>query len=42
MNDVLFDTLDEVCLITLNRPAKRNAVHRPMATALRQASRPSF
>ena len=37
MNDVLFDTLDEVCLITLNRPAKRNAVHRPMATALRQA-----
>ena len=37
MSDVLFAADGPVCLITLNRPAKRNAVHRPMAEALRAA-----
>jgi len=37
MSDVLFAANGPVCLITLNRPAKRNAVHRPMAEALRAA-----
>ena len=34
---VLFEALDAVCRITLNRPERRNAVHRPMAEALRAA-----
>jgi enoyl-CoA hydratase len=34
---VLFETRGALCVITLNRPEKRNAVHRPMATALREA-----
>lgn len=37
MNDVLYETRDTVALITLNRPGQRNAVHRPMADALRAA-----
>ena len=37
MSDVLYATEGPVCRITLNRPDRRNAVHRPMATALRQA-----
>ncbi len=37
MPDVLYATHGPVCVITLNRPAKRNAVHRPMAEALRAA-----
>ena len=37
MPDVLFDTDGPVCLITLNRPDTRNAVHGPMARALRDA-----
>ncbi|MFD1711694.1 crotonase/enoyl-CoA hydratase family protein [Ottowia sp. GY511] len=37
MADVLFDTDGPVCLITLNRPDKRNAVHGPMARELRDA-----
>ena len=36
-DSVLFDTDGNIALITLNRPDRRNAVHRPMATALRQA-----
>jgi enoyl-CoA hydratase len=34
---ILFETDGPVCVITLNRPEKRNAVDRPTATALRQA-----
>ena len=37
MSDVLYATEGPVCRITLNRPDRRNAVHRPMATALRLA-----
>ena len=37
MSDVLYATEGPLCRITLNRPDRRNAVHRPMATALRQA-----
>lgn len=37
MSDVLYETRGPVCLITLNRPARRNAVHGPMASALRAA-----
>ncbi|QXL84523.1 crotonase/enoyl-CoA hydratase family protein [Comamonas sp. NLF-1-9] len=37
MSDVLFETRGVLALITLNRPAKRNAVHRPMADLLRAA-----
>lgn len=37
MSDVLFDAQEPVALISLNRPAKRNAVHRPMAEQLRAA-----
>ncbi|WP_312305896.1 crotonase/enoyl-CoA hydratase family protein [Pulveribacter sp.] len=37
MSDVLFEADGPVCQITLNRPAKRNAVHGPMAAALRDA-----
>lgn len=37
MPDVLYATHGPVYVITLNRPAKRNAVHRPMAEALRAA-----
>lgn len=37
MSDVLFEPDGPICVITLNRPGKRNAVHRPMATALRVA-----
>lgn len=37
MNDVLFEARGPVALITLNRPERRNAVHRPMADALRSA-----
>lgn len=36
MSDILFETRGPVALITLNRPTKRNAVHGPMALALRQ------
>ncbi len=34
---VLFDIADDVCTISLNRPAKRNAVDRRVATALQAA-----
>ncbi|MDE2277571.1 MAG: hypothetical protein KGK09_14875 [Burkholderiales bacterium] len=34
---VLFDIADDVCAISLNRPAKRNAVDRRVATALQAA-----
>lgn len=34
---VVVETDGPVCVITLNRPEKRNAVDRPTATALRQA-----
>lgn len=37
MSDVLYATEGPLCRITLNRPDRRNAVHRPMATALRLA-----
>lgn len=37
MADVLFEPQGAIALITLNRPAQRNAVHRPMADALRAA-----
>ncbi|MDM0008551.1 crotonase/enoyl-CoA hydratase family protein [Variovorax sp. J22G73] len=37
MPHVNYDTEDTVCTITLNRPDKRNAVHGPMATELREA-----
>ncbi len=37
MSDVLYATEGPLCRITLNRPERRNAVHRPMADALRQA-----
>ena len=37
MSDVLYAPEGPLCRITLNRPDRRNAVHRPMATALRQA-----
>lgn len=37
MQTVLFDTDGAICTITLNRPDKRNAVHRPMAAELRAA-----
>jgi enoyl-CoA hydratase len=37
MPNVLFDTDESVCTITLNRPAKRNAVDGPTAAALRAA-----
>lgn len=37
MPDLLYATDGPLCRITLNRPARRNAVHRPLATALRQA-----
>lgn len=37
MSDVLYAVDGEVCVITLHRPARRNAVHRPMAEALRDA-----
>ena len=37
MPDVLYEALGPVCRITMNRPARRNAVHRPMAEALRDA-----
>lgn len=37
MPDVLYETLGPVCRITMNRPERRNAVHRPMAEALRDA-----
>ena len=37
MQDVLFEARGPVALITLQRPAQRNAVHRPMADALRSA-----
>ena len=37
MHDVLVSTEGAVCTITLNRPAKRNAVHGPMAAELRRA-----
>jgi len=37
VSDVLYETRGPVCLITLNRPARRNAVHGPMASALRAA-----
>ena len=37
MSDVLYATEGPLCRITLNRPDRRNAVHRPMSTALRQA-----
>lgn len=36
MTDILFEARGPVALITLNRPTKRNAVHGPMALALRQ------
>ncbi|HCL86787.1 MAG TPA: crotonase/enoyl-CoA hydratase family protein [Comamonadaceae bacterium] len=39
MSDVLFEADGPVCQITLNRPAKRNAAHGPMAGALRDAFR---
>ncbi|MCG8437620.1 MAG: enoyl-CoA hydratase-related protein, partial [Pseudomonadales bacterium] len=34
---VLIEHIDNVCVITLNRPAQRNAVDRPAADALRKA-----
>lgn len=37
MSSVLFEAQGPVALITLNRPERRNAVHRPMADALREA-----
>ena len=37
MPDVLFEAAAPIAMITLNRPDKRNAVHRPMAQALRAA-----
>ena len=37
MHYVLVTTEGAVCTITLNRPAKRNAVHGPMAAELRTA-----
>ena len=37
MKYVLFEARGPVALITLHRPAQRNAVHRPMADALRSA-----
>ena len=37
MPDVLFEAAAPIATITLNRPDKRNAVHRPMAQALRAA-----
>ena len=37
MSDVLFEAAAPIATITLNRPDKRNAVHRPMAQALRAA-----
>jgi enoyl-CoA hydratase len=37
MDEVLFRAEDAVCVITLNRPACRNAVNRPVATKLRAA-----
>jgi len=37
MSDVLFEARGPVALITMNRPERRNAVHRPMADALRAA-----
>ncbi|GAA4001333.1 crotonase/enoyl-CoA hydratase family protein [Comamonas faecalis] len=36
-DDVLFSTDGPLCRITMNRPDKRNAVHGPMARALRDA-----
>ena len=37
MPDVLFEAAAPIAMITLNRPDKRNAVHRPMAHVLRAA-----
>jgi enoyl-CoA hydratase len=37
MPDVLFEAAAPIATITLHRPDKRNAVHRPMAQALRMA-----
>ncbi len=37
MPDVLFEAAAPIATITLHRPDKRNAVHRPMAQALRAA-----
>lgn len=37
MSSVLFDTDDDVCTITINRPEVRNAVDGPTATDLRDA-----
>lgn len=37
MSSVLFEAQGPVALITLNRPERRNAVHRPMADTLREA-----
>jgi len=37
MPDVLFEATAPIATITLHRPDKRNAVHRPMAQALRMA-----
>ena len=37
MSHVVFEAQGPVALITLDRPERRNAVHRPMADALREA-----
>jgi enoyl-CoA hydratase len=37
MRFVQFEINGPVCTITMNRPDKRNAVHRPMAEELRDA-----
>lgn len=37
MDDVLCDTSDDICTITLNKPDRRNAVDGPMAAELHRA-----
>jgi enoyl-CoA hydratase len=37
MPDIIYEQRDALCIITLNKPARRNAVDGPMALELRQA-----
>ncbi|MGB6090191.1 MAG: enoyl-CoA hydratase-related protein, partial [Candidatus Binataceae bacterium] len=39
MSDVNFETDGSIAIVTINRPAARNAVDRPTATALAEAFR---